>query len=295
MRLRPYDPQQRRARYWSAIARPSRSTIARSIRRRWRVADIAIIERLTAEHPLGVDLYRDAGDRSTALGLKVLSHSRPIPLSERVPVLENMGFRVVDERTYHIRAAATDRCLVPRHDARKRAGPAGGPRALKDRLKDCFLVVMGGQAENDGYNALVLAAGLRLARCRAACARCRVSCARCACPISQDYMWATLRKHAPIAAQIVSLFHARFDPQLGTAPAQHAAREAEIAAAIEAALAAVESLDEDRILRRFVNAVHGGDPHEFLSARRRRPAEGADRGQVRKPQARRPAAAAAAL
>ena len=33
----------------------------------------------------------------------MFSHSRPIPLSERVPVLENMGFRVVDERTYHIR------------------------------------------------------------------------------------------------------------------------------------------------------------------------------------------------
>ena len=33
----------------------------------------------------------------------MFSHSRPISLSERVPVLENMGFRVVDERTYHIR------------------------------------------------------------------------------------------------------------------------------------------------------------------------------------------------
>ena len=33
-------------------------------------------------------------------------------------------------------------------------------------------------------------------------------------PYSQDYMWATLRKYPGIAAQIVSLFQARFDPHL---------------------------------------------------------------------------------
>ena len=66
------------------------------------VADIQVVETLTAEHPLGVELYRSFGAEATSAGLKVFSHSRPIALSERVPVLENMGFRVVDERTYHI-------------------------------------------------------------------------------------------------------------------------------------------------------------------------------------------------
>ena len=55
-------------------------------------------------------------------------------------------------------------------------------------------------------------------------------------PYSQDYMWATLRKHAAIAAQIVALFHARFDPQLGATPDERAAREADIASSIETAL-----------------------------------------------------------
>ncbi len=66
------------------------------------VADIGVIEALTAERPLGVEFYRNARRRAGSAGLKVFSHGRPIPLSERVPVLENMGFRVVDERTYHI-------------------------------------------------------------------------------------------------------------------------------------------------------------------------------------------------
>jgi glutamate dehydrogenase len=74
-------------------------------------------------------------------------------------------------------------------------------------------------------------------------------------PYSQDYMWATLRKHATITAQIVTLFHTRFDPRLGAAVDERSAREAFIISSVERALQGVDSLDEDRILRRFVNAV----------------------------------------
>ena len=72
---------------------------------------------------------------------------------------------------------------------------------------------MGGAAENDGYNALVLHAGLMwrdvaLIRSISRFLRqIRVS-------YSQDYMWATLVKHASVATEIVNLFHERFDPRL---------------------------------------------------------------------------------
>src|SRR6516165_967300 len=68
-------------------------------------------------------------------------------------------------------------------------------------------------------------------------------------------MASTLVKHAAIAADIVRLFHTRFDPRLNVSAEQRKAREAEIATAIETALQGVESLDEDRILRHFLNAV----------------------------------------
>ncbi len=223
------------------------------------VADIQVIETLTAEHPLGVELYRSFGAEATSAGLKVFSHSRPIALSERVPVLENMGFRVVDERTYHIEPQ--DAADVWFHDMTLESaiGESGMGQpfdldALREKIEACFLAVMGGRAENDGYNALVLATGLvwrdvALIRTLSRFLR------QVRVPFSQDYMWTTLRKHAGIAAQIVTLFHTRFDPKLGVAADERAAREATVATAIEAALQAVDSLDEDRILRRFVNAV----------------------------------------
>ncbi|HEX8807620.1 MAG TPA: NAD-glutamate dehydrogenase domain-containing protein, partial [Xanthobacteraceae bacterium] len=218
------------------------------------VADIRGLETLSEQRPLGVAFYRPQGVAPTRVGLKVFSQSRPISLSERVPVLENMGFRVVDERTYHIRAK--EAAEVWFHDM-ELEGAAGEPidlSASESRLQACFLVVMAQSAENDGYNALVLAAGLgwrEVALIRAISRFLR----QLQVAYSQDYMWTTLRKHAAVAAQIVDLFRARFDPRSALPAQQHAAREKEILSAIETALQAVDSLDEDRIIRNFVNAV----------------------------------------
>ncbi len=258
------------------------------------VRDIHVVEALTAENPLGVELYRETGASGAAAGLKVLSHSRPIPLSERVPVLENMGFRVVDERTYHV--APEDSADVWFHDMTLESG-SGQPfdiAALREKIESCFLAVMGGRAESDGYNALVLAAGLvwrdvALIRTLSRFLR------QVRVPYSQDYMWTTLRKHAAVAAQIVELFHARFDPRADGSADERGVREASLAAAIETALQAVDSLDEDRILRRFVNAVQSAIRTNFYQHDRDGSAEAAHRGKIRKPQARRHAVAAAAL
>ena len=255
-------------------------------------ADIRAIESLTEQRPLGVDFHHRLEEESQSVGLKVWSYARPLPLSERVPVLENMGFKVVDERTYHITPQGSEGVwfhdmLLQRQD--------GGVIDLSDagaRLEVAFLMAMRGQAESDGYNALTLLGGMGwrdVALIRALSRFLR----QVRVPYSQDYMWTTLVKHAGIATDVVELFHARFDPFLS--PAGRGAKEAvpqtddpnavlesgsrpadgpgttgvdadrareekqkEIAARIEDALQKVDSLDEDRILRHFVNAVQSG-------------------------------------
>ncbi len=235
------------------------------------VGDIRVLEDLAADRPLGVDLYRRGGAEPAHAGLKVFSLNRPISLSDRVPVLENMGFRVVDERTYHIQPQDAPEVWFHDMDVQSASGNPVDLAALELLLEACFIAVMEGRAENDGYNALVLRTGLvwrdvALIRTLSRFLR------QVRVPYSQDYMWTTLRKHAGIAAQIVTLFHTRFDPNLAVPMDERTAREASVTAAIEAALQAVESLDEDRILRRFVNAVlsairtnfyqHDRDGHE---------------------------------
>ena len=228
------------------------------------VADIRIIEGLSAERPLGIDFHRRGDAAGDGIGLKVWSYGRPIPLSERVPVLENMGFQVVDEQTFEIAVGAETEGGVWFHDMVLRSvdGSAVDLGAGKQRLEATFLMVMRGLAESDGYNALVLTAGLmwrEVALLRAISRFLR----QIRVPYSQDYMWATTVKHAGIAADIVRLFHARFDPRFAGTTEQRTVAQAEITATIEEHLRAVESLDEDQILRRFVNAVSAAERTNF--------------------------------
>ena len=66
--------------------------------------DIRTMEALSAERPLSMDFHARSGAPAHCIGLKVWSYGGAIPLSSRVPVLENMGFKVVDERTYRDQA-----------------------------------------------------------------------------------------------------------------------------------------------------------------------------------------------
>ena len=220
------------------------------------INDIRTIESLSSQKPLAVEFYDPTQGGNEATGLKVWSYNRPIPLSERVPILENMGFRVVDESTYDISPAMQNDTSVWLHDMmlERVDGQPLDIAQSKQALESCLLVVMRGVAENDGYNALVLEAGLwwrDVALIRALSRYLR----QIRIAFSQDYMWATLRKHPGIASALTRLFQMRFDPRLGALGDLRGSQEDAIAAEIEAALTKVQSLDEDRIIRHFVNAI----------------------------------------
>ena len=218
------------------------------------MGDIHTLQKLTAERPLAVDFHRGSRKEEGSAALKVWSFDKPISLSARVPVLENMGFRIVDEHTYHVSLPGDDAPDFWLHDMMLEGanGPLPDLRELKARLEIAFVMVMQGIAENDGYNGLVLAAGLgwrdvALVRTFSRYLR------QIRIPFSQDYMWATLVKHAGIAAKIVDLFHARFN--LEDDGKARDKKQKKLVKDIDDALQKVQSLDEDRILRRFVNAV----------------------------------------
>ena len=207
-----------------------------------------------------------------------------------------MGFRVIDESTYQAQTFGRDAPDFWLHDmALERAD--GGKVDLGDieaHLETCFLMVMRGLAENDGFNALVLAAGLpwrdiALLRTFARYLR------QIRVPYSQDYLWTTLTRHGAIAAKIATLFHVRFDPRLGPATGERAVGEAALVAEIDADLAKVDSLDEDRIIRHFVNIVQAAMRTNFYQLGDGGRPQRRDRHQARQPQGRRHAAAAAAV
>lgn len=220
------------------------------------IRDIGSIERLSPERPRAVDLYRREGDAKTRVNLKVFSLGISLPLSERVPLLENLGFRVVNERTYRVTpTGSAEGNRVWLHDmALERA--SGGEldiETIERPIEAALLALFRGFAESDGFNKLVIEAGLGwrdVAMVRALARNLR----QIRIAYAQEYIADTLARNGVIAALIVDHFYARFDPRAGVNNPREAL-EAESRAAIEEALAQVESLDDDRILRRFVNLI----------------------------------------
>src|SRR5947199_2329340 len=223
------------------------------------IADIATIEKLTPARPVAISVYRiEVEDDPTRFGLKVFSRGAPLSLSYRVPVIENHGLRVVNERTYQVLPSATPApAPVWLHDMTIEASD-GKPIVIdtefNHRLEASMMAVVGDRAESDGYNALILRTALSWREISAIRALTRYL-RQIRAPFSQDYMWETLCNNAAITTNIVTLFQARFDPRLAATDAERSAREVAILAEIEEQLKSVASLDEDRILRLFANLV----------------------------------------
>ena len=217
------------------------------------LADIAIIENLSAAEPRAVIVYRPADAPPTRADLKVFSRGRPMPLSERVPVLEQMGFRVVSERTFHIAPGDPPGDIWLHDMSLERTSGGDIDIAARGRSIEATLAaVFHGDCESDGYNALVVEAGLEwreIAMLRALSRHLR----QAGINFSQGYMGQTLANNPAVARSLVALLSARFDPQRDRTREERAALEARYADEIETELAQVSSLDDDRILRRFRN------------------------------------------
>jgi glutamate dehydrogenase len=227
--------------------------------------DIAIMDRLNTERPRAVDFYRKRGDDLTRANLKVFALNVPMPLSERVPLLEGLGFTVVNERTYRVVRGEGEDGRVWLHDMtlERASGGSIDVAEIEPKIEAVLIALFNGQTESDGYNGLILEAGLGWREVAMLRTLSRYA-QQIRAPFSQDYMWSTLKRHPTIAAQLVALFMARFDPRLNTPQAVRAAHEAEVAAGIEADLQGVSSLDEDRILRRFRNLIQAAVRTNFF-------------------------------
>jgi glutamate dehydrogenase len=228
------------------------------------IHDIDILERLSAERPRAVNLHRREGDPDTRINLKVFSRGASLPLSTRVPLLENLGFHVINERTYRVLPAGGDDAdRVWLHDMalERAAGGAIDIGAIEGPIEAALLAVFRGLAETDAFNKLVLEAGLgwrdvaMLRTLGRYLRQIRVT-------FGQIYLADTLARHPAIAVEIVDLFYVRFDPRRDEAT--RAEHQAAVRADIEILLKEVTSLEDDRILRRFVNLVEAAVRTNFF-------------------------------
>ncbi|MCC7045645.1 MAG: NAD-glutamate dehydrogenase [Alphaproteobacteria bacterium] len=229
------------------------------------VEDILLLERAREGEGMALTLYRPVEAVGDELGFKIFRRGAPLALSDVMPMLEHMGVRAISEMPYRVAPHAAGRQPVEPvwiHDFTLTLAPRakGEPRAevalsaVRDVFHDVFAKTWRGEMENDGFNRLVLLAGLDAAGIVALRAYAKYL-RQAAFTFSQSYIEETFANHPLIARRMVELFSARFDPDLKGRAEDRPAVERGIAAEIEHALDAVTNLDEDRILRRYLNLI----------------------------------------
>lgn len=211
------------------------------------------IERIEMLGDSGVQLrlYQTLEQQGNLLRFKLYNSGIPAPLSKTLPMLENMGVTVVDERPYSLKKQGSEQ-HVWIHDFGLvyNGRQALDVDALKEKFQENFEQIWFGRIENDGFNKLVLIAELdwrQLTVLRAVYFYLR----QIRMTFSRAYVEDTLANNPTIARLLIEYFDARFAPKLQD-------RESivkTLLASLENGIDQVESLDEDRILRRFLNVI----------------------------------------
>jgi len=213
---------------------------------------LELVELPTAPGSLGLTLRHGDRDAGT-LHLRLYRRGDPIALSDLLPLLENFGLRILNERPYHVLPRNGAEAWIQDLEVAHTEGHWVDPAQVAARFEDAFFAVWNGQADSDGFNRLVLGAGLDWRQALVLRAVCRYLL-QTGLPFSQGYMESVLARNAAIAARLVWTFEARFDPALAESTRNSQLRA--LGHEIDDALDKVSSPDDDRILR-AVRAVIG--------------------------------------
>ncbi|MEL6870352.1 MAG: NAD-glutamate dehydrogenase [Pseudomonadota bacterium] len=207
-----------------------------------------------------------SGEQSERLHFRVFRRDTPIALSDALPLLENLSARVFTERPYQLRLP-TSRFWI--QDFELDVGDAIDVKSLRRSAGEFarnFKDQQSGRAEADGYNKLIVTAGLSGRRVMLVRTYAKYLL-QLGLPFSPSYLETLLCEHAPTLTAITDWFVARFDPRAKRRKRRTETLRDKVLASIRTA----SSLDADRALRALFNAVEATQRTNFFSAQTQHP------------------------
>jgi glutamate dehydrogenase len=212
------------------------------------VADLEALREKAAT--LRLNLHRPPEQKPERVHLKIVKLGEPVPISDLLPMLENFGLRVISERPYELNWPEGGSAWIQDFEVEHRDRVPVEIAKVEVDFTDAFLAAWRGDIENDGFNRLLLVAGLKAREIVVLRAYCRYLL-QTGVPFSQASMERTLASNPAIARNLVRLFERRFNPDV----AANKRDTDKLVGQIRTDLDAVASADEDRILRGYLNVV----------------------------------------
>nr|WP_250646717.1 NAD-glutamate dehydrogenase [Pseudemcibacter aquimaris] len=223
---------------------------------RFAVTDVDKMEILPEKDNIAFNFYREPEDPEHVVRLKIYTSQNTIALSDCLPMLENMGLRVIEEFCYDVYTGSDDDQIhYSIHDFYLE-DPEKNPfdlTALKVPMEHALRVIWLGKIDNDGFNKLVRKCAMTYPQALIL----RVYgkyLKQLGSSYSEFYMQDTLTEFSDVAKLLASLFEVKFSTHLekGVDRDKEAAK---IVAQIKELLKNVNILDQDRILRSYLNVI----------------------------------------
>ena len=172
-------------------------------------SDVEAAASLKGADDIRLSLYRARGGENN-LRFKLFRYGTPITLSEVLPMLENMGLKILSEHPYEMHLG-DERVIIQDFEVQPDGRFDFDIEQIKDTFQTSFERIWRGATESDGFNRLFLGANLdwrQVAMLRGLCKY----LLQTGVPFSQTYMEETLNRYPLIAGLLVELFEAKFDP-----------------------------------------------------------------------------------
>lgn len=219
---------------------------------RTAVYDINHIERINEDNPLEMSFYRPIDEPEGILRFKIYSPNTSIPLSDIIPMMESMGLRVISERPHGVEPKNDHLVWINDFGMISNLQNDLNVEEIKDIFQEAFYYIWYRYAENDGFNRLVLAVGLNWREVTVLRAYAKYLW-QTGFTFTQAYIEDVLVSVPHITADLIKLFNARFD--LSSTQEQRDAQVKILSDKIKTDLDAVENIDEDRIIRRYMQVI----------------------------------------
>jgi glutamate dehydrogenase len=211
--------------------------------------DALVLSTLSERLGLAVKLYRPVNPKTGVVRLKMYSTTK-VALSDSLPILECMGARVLDEHPYRVIEAGSDQHFWI-HDLGLQLPDSTDFSTIKERFESLFLGVWCNECDSDNLNQLVLVTRLDARSISVLRAYTRYF-RQLGFAFSQAYIEGTLCRNAALTQLLFEVFATRFNPDLA---GDRDAAQQQLSEQIDLLLAAVSSLEEDRVLRQFYSSI----------------------------------------
>ncbi|QDP01167.1 NAD-glutamate dehydrogenase [Thalassotalea sp. PS06] len=217
------------------------------------IVDIDKLEKVTVDNPLEMLFYQPLEEKAESrfVKLKLFHKGEPLHLSDVLPMLENFGLRVIGESPYSVINTDGEMCWILDFSMLLTSEKAFDLEQVQNLFQDAFAKVWHGELEDDGFNRLILGAGIdgREVSILRALAKYQQQIGS---TFSQSYIEDAFSRYPSFAELLIKLFELKFTPS--DKSKERALNK--VLETIESSLDNVASLDDDRIIRRYVEIIN---------------------------------------